>query len=100
MFAEEVMSPPTTHAEWQAVADAYMERWQFPHTVGAIEGKHIRIRNLPHGGSEFFNYKHFFSIILIALVDADYKFQWTHIGTSGSNNDAAAFLCDLSYENV
>ena len=86
------MSPPTTQAEWQAVADAYMERWQFPHTVGAIDGKHIRIRNPPYGGSEFYNYKHFFSIILMALVDTDYKFVWTHIGKSGSNNDAGIFM--------
>ena len=39
-------------------------------------------------GSEYFNYKIYFSLVLLALVDADYKFLWVNVGASGSSSDA------------
>ena len=39
----------------------------------------------------FYNYKGYYSIILFALVDADYKFIWADIGTNGSASDAQIF---------
>lgn len=51
-------------------------------------GKHIRIRKPKNSGSEYFNYKKFFSIVLLALVDSDANFLYVDIGTQGSLNDA------------
>ena len=42
-------------------------------------------------GSNYFNYKVFFSIILLALVDAEYRFIWCNTGGSGSASDAGLF---------
>ena len=42
-------------------------------------------------GSEYFNYKGYFSRVLLALVDADYKFLWVNVGASGSSSDAQIF---------
>ena len=47
-------------------------------------------------GSRFYNYKGFYSIVLMALVDADYKFLWVEVGSNGAASDAQIFNdCDL-----
>ncbi|KAL3976897.1 cytoskeleton-associated protein 5 [Sarotherodon galilaeus] len=58
-------------------------KWQFPHCLGAIDGKHIFIRPPPKSGSMYFNYKSRFSIILMAVVDANYNFVYASAGTQG-----------------
>ena len=42
----------------------------------------------PGTGKDFFIYKKDFSIILIAVVDADYKFIFVDIGANGAAADA------------
>ena len=75
-FAEEVIECPTTEQQWRGIADQFSNRWQFQHCLGALDGKHIAIKCPKNAGSEFYNYKGFHSIILMALVDGDYKFSW------------------------
>ena len=38
-------------------------RWQFPHCIGAIDGKHINIEFQNLSGSEFQNYNFFPSFV-------------------------------------
>ena len=42
-------------------------------------------------GGLFYNYKGFFSIVLLAIVDADYQFMYVDIGQTGSGSDAGVF---------
>ena len=53
--------------------------------------KHIAMKKPKKSGSEYFNYKGYFSLVLLALVDADYKFLWLHMEASGSSSDAQIF---------
>jgi hypothetical protein len=39
----------------------------------------------------YYNYKKFYSIVLMALVEADYKFIWVEAGAHGSSSDAQLF---------
>jgi len=39
----------------------------------------------------FHNFKGFISIILLALVDTDYKFLWMDVGANGSMSDCVVF---------
>ena len=43
----------------------------------------------PNSGSYYYNYKHTFSIVLLALVNADYKFLYVDIGQHILRNNAA-----------
>ena len=95
-FMYEYMSLPDSEDKWLSIANEYEERWQFPNCVGASNGKHIPLINLCNSGSTYFSYKNFFSIVLLALVDADYKFIYVGIGCQGLISDGGVFKnCDL-----
>lgn len=90
-YAVEVIQCPTTEQEWRDIAELFERRWNFPHALGALDGKHVAMRQPRGGGSRYYNYKGYHSIILMALVDADYKFLWVDVGTAGSTSDCAIF---------
>ena len=48
----------------------------------------VRPRN---SGNLYYNYKSFFSIVLMGLVDSDYKFMWIDVGGCGHMSDAQLF---------
>ena len=62
-----------------------------PHAVGALYGTYIAIKKPMKSGSEYFNYKRYFSLVLLSLVDAEYKFLCFNMGASGSSCDAQIF---------
>ncbi|XP_039882746.1 protein ANTAGONIST OF LIKE HETEROCHROMATIN PROTEIN 1-like [Simochromis diagramma] len=88
---EDYLKTPSTESEWKAIARDFANKWQFPHCLGAIDGKHIFIQPSPKSGSMYFNYKSRFSIILMAVVDANYKFVYASAGTQGRVSDAGVF---------
>ncbi len=95
-YGPEYVKCPKTKAEWRKVARKFSSRWNFHHALGAIDGKHFKIIKPKDSGSTYYNYKGFFSVIMLALVDADYKFLWTQIGIPGATSDSAIFNeCDL-----
>ena len=91
VFAPQYIVAPKTPEQWRAVAKDFSDKWNSVNTIGALDGKHIRIRKPRGGGSWYYNYKGFHSVILLALVDANYKFIWVDIGTEGRAGDAAIY---------
>lgn len=76
-----IQMPPMTEDMWKDTAAKFEQRANFPHCLGAIDGKHIRIIKPSGTGSQHFNYKHYFSIVLLAIVDSNYKFVYVDIGS-------------------
>ncbi|XP_069593209.1 uncharacterized protein [Ranitomeya imitator] len=83
--------PHPTMQTWLEVADRFQEVCQFPNCFGMVDGKHIRILKPAGSGSEYFNYKKYFSVVLMAITDADYKFVAMDIGAYGRSNDSQVF---------
>ncbi len=88
---QDLLGCPSSELEWRDVATRYGERWNFHHTLGAIDGKHIRIKKPDKSGSQYFNYKLYCSIMLLAIVDADYRFMYVEVGAPGRGSDAGLF---------
>ena len=59
---------PSSIEEWNEVANSLKTKWNLPSCLGALDGKHIAIKAPEHSGSTFYNYKGFFSIVLLAQL--------------------------------
>ncbi|KYN12356.1 hypothetical protein ALC57_15470 [Trachymyrmex cornetzi] len=77
--------------DWEQISNEFMIKWQFPNCIGATDGRHMRIQAPPNIGSSFYNYKQFFSIILLATCDANYKFTWIDVGQYGYMSDGGVW---------
>ena len=73
------------------IADQFEKQWNFPNCIAAMDGNHILIRQPRNSGSYYFKYKGTFSIVLLALVDADYKFIYVDVECNGRVSDGGVF---------
>ncbi len=72
-LSEVYLKLPSSPEEWNRISEGFERKWQFPHCVGAIDGKHCHVKCPSKSGSLFFNYKKSFSIILLAACDSNYQ---------------------------
>ncbi|XP_072400727.1 uncharacterized protein [Diabrotica undecimpunctata] len=94
------LKTPTNKDEWLKIAYRFEKKWNFPMFLDSLDGKHIAFRARKADGSYYFNYKHFNSISLMALVDADYNFIYVDVGCNGRASDGGVYNNSSLYKAI
>ena len=89
---EKYLQSPKSPEEWKTIAQQLKDTWNMPHAIGAIDGKHVRIKCPKSTESLYHNYKEFFSLVLPAICDANYCFKLFDVGQYDSNNDSSVII--------
>ena len=86
VLVQDHLEPPDTE-EWTNLSYEFAKTWNLPNCVGAIDGKHVAIQCPANSGSDYYNYKQFFSIVLMGVCDAKYRFTLIDVGAYGREGD-------------
>nr|CAH7722712.1 unnamed protein product [Callosobruchus chinensis]CAH7767351.1 unnamed protein product [Callosobruchus chinensis] len=65
-----------------------------------MDGKHVMLQAGWNSGTDYYNYKNYFSIVLFALVDADYNFMYVDVGCQGRISDGGVFKNTSLYRRL
>ena len=82
---------PSSEQEWIEISQKFETRWNYPHALGAIDGKHVTIRKPSNVSSYYYNYKHTHSIILFAIAGLEYECLYADVRSNGRANDSGVW---------
>ena len=89
-FQEEYLTSLTIPENWKQIEEKFRTRWKVLLALRALDDKHV-MKKSKRTESEYYNYKGLFSLVLLVMVDADYRFLWVDVG---SLSDAQ--ICSIS----
>ena len=90
-YVVEVLYTPSTPDEWREEANGFSTRWNYHHCIGAIDGKNVAIKKSRKSSTLYHNCKGFYSVVLLGIVDGDFKFLWVNVSAPCSVSDAGVF---------
>ena len=79
---------PSSEQEWLEISKKFETRWNYPHALGAIDGKHVMIRKPSNAGSYYCNDKYTHLVILLASAGPEYECLYADVGSNGGVNDS------------
>ncbi|KAL6419640.1 hypothetical protein ACFW04_011303 [Cataglyphis niger] len=69
------------------IAEEFEEKWNFINCGGALD-------------AQYYNYKHYYSIVLMALVKTNYEFIFIDVGKNGRISDGGIIECTEFYKRL
>ena len=94
---------PKSEIEFYQKISEMEQMWQFPCCWGAIDGCHVPIKCPPGGAKsckEYHNFKNFYSIVLMSMVDSKYRFMWGSCGFPGNSHDSVILQSTNLWEQI
>lgn len=89
---------PTTTEDWIEIANEFERLYNFPRCIGCLDGKHIEITKPEDSGPSYYNYKSYYSIVLMALVNARKEFIMIDVGINGRISDGGVLFYTKFWE--
>lgn len=86
-----IFLPNIKTVNFKAKSEEFWTTFNFPNCILAIDGKHVRISYPSSTGSLYYNYENYFSIVLLAIVDANNKFVVVDVGSSVKEGNSGIF---------
>ncbi|CAF4749204.1 unnamed protein product [Rotaria socialis] len=79
------------HQEIKDTSSKFLRKFGYPMCIGAVDGTHISIKPPLGLEADYFNYKKYHSVIMLAVVNADLGFTYINVGAPGRCNDASVY---------
>ncbi|CAB3225827.1 unnamed protein product [Arctia plantaginis] len=89
---------PTNTEDWIDIANEFRSLYNFPRWIGCLDGKHIEVTKPEDSGPSYYNYKGYYSIVLMALVNARKEFIMIDVGTNGRTSDGVVLFYTKFWE--
>ena len=80
---DQFLKTPNCQNECLSISKGFKEKWVFPHCLGSLDGKHIRIECPRMSGTYYCNYKGFYSIVLLDICDKTTALHYLTWGNTG-----------------
>ncbi|KAJ9584715.1 hypothetical protein L9F63_020948 [Diploptera punctata] len=92
--------PEFSKNKFESIASDFEKNANFPHRIGAVDGKHVSIICPPRSGSMYFNYKDYYSVVLMTVADSKYRFVYVNVGSFGKDCDPSIFKQSTLWQSV
>lgn len=83
--------PTPTDSKWLDTAHHFEITANVSNCIGAVDGIHITIFKPQESGSMFYNYKGYYSFVLMAVVYTNYNFVYIDVAAYGKDCDSNVF---------
>lgn len=92
--------PKFLQEEWLKIADGFESQANFPNCIGAIGGKHARLIQPCGSGSTYFCSEKYFSMVLLAVCDSNYRFTFVDIVSHGKASDSSVYTNSVLFQKM
>ena len=82
---------PSTSNEINDTINDFYTRCGYPTCIGSLDGTHIAIKPPLGFETDYFNYKKYHSVIMLAVVNSSLLFTYVNIGASRRCNDSSVY---------
>ena len=82
---------PSSQQIWLEISKKFETRWNYPHALGPIDGKHVTIRKPSNAGCYYYNYRHAHSINLLAISGPQYECLYADVVPNSRVNDSGVW---------
>ncbi|CAF2774815.1 unnamed protein product [Rotaria sp. Silwood2] len=100
LFLHKLIKFPTTDVEIRETIQGFFTKFDYPSCLGSLDGTHIQIKPPLGAEPDYYNYKKYHSVIMLATVNSDLLFTYINVGAPGRCNDSSVYSRCTLYDVV